>query len=160
MPRAAEKKIAGQIMSVEGNIAELGQYQVVTFNRGARDGVEVGHVFAIYRRGETVRDGRNVETATGPGFWSRLKFWDQPPPNDGTPPKVGVAIGNGAVKLPDERTGLLFIFRVFDVIKPYPANRLEKFHGGFGIMADDAMAGIYANLALRLLIWLVPAWIH
>jgi len=53
-----------------------------------------------------------------------------------------------------------FIFRVFDVIKPYPANRLEKFHGGFGIMADDAMAGVYANLVLRLLIWLLPAWIH
>lgn len=52
------------------------------------------------------------------------------------------------------------IFRVFDVIKPYPANRLEKLHGGFGIMADDAMAGIYANLVLRLLIWLLPAWIH
>ncbi len=53
-----------------------------------------------------------------------------------------------------------FIFRVFDVIKPYPANRLEKLHGGFGIMADDAMAGIYANLMLRLLMWLLPAWIH
>ena len=53
-----------------------------------------------------------------------------------------------------------FIFRVFDVIKPYPANRLEKLHGGFGIMADDAMAGIYANLLLRLVIWLLPAWIH
>ena len=53
-----------------------------------------------------------------------------------------------------------FLFRVFDVIKPYPANRLEKFHGGFGIMADDAMAGVYANLSLRLLMWLLPAWIH
>jgi phosphatidylglycerophosphatase A len=52
------------------------------------------------------------------------------------------------------------LFRVFDVIKPYPANRLEQLHGGFGIMADDAMAGIYANLSLRLLIWLLPAWIH
>jgi phosphatidylglycerophosphatase A len=52
------------------------------------------------------------------------------------------------------------IFRVFDVIKPFPADRLEKFHGGFGIMADDAMAGVYANLVLRVLIWLLPAWIH
>ena len=52
------------------------------------------------------------------------------------------------------------IFRVFDVIKPFPADRLEKFHGGFGIMADDAMAGVYANLVLRFLIWLLPAWIH
>lgn len=53
-----------------------------------------------------------------------------------------------------------FLFRVFDVIKPYPANRLETFHGGLGIMADDAMAGVYANLALRALMWLLPAWIH
>lgn len=52
------------------------------------------------------------------------------------------------------------LFRIFDIIKPYPANRLEKFHGGFGIMADDAMAGIYANLALRLIMWLAPAWVH
>jgi phosphatidylglycerophosphatase A len=41
------------------------------------------------------------------------------------------------------------LFRVFDVIKPYPANRLEQLHGGVGVMADDAMAAIYANLVLR-----------
>jgi len=50
------------------------------------------------------------------------------------------------------------LFRVFDVIKPFPADRLEKFHGGFGIMADDAMAGVYANLALRALMWFLPDW--
>ena len=37
-------------------------------------------------------------------------------------------------------------------IKPYPAGRLEHLHGGPGIMLDDAMAGVYANLALRALI--------
>jgi len=42
------------------------------------------------------------------------------------------------------------LFRVFDVIKPYPANKLEQLHGGVGVMADDGMAAIYANLALRL----------
>jgi phosphatidylglycerophosphatase A len=52
------------------------------------------------------------------------------------------------------------LFRVMDIIKPYPANRLEKYHGGFGIMADDAMAGVYANICLRILIWLLPSWIH
>ena len=41
------------------------------------------------------------------------------------------------------------LFRVADVIKPYPANRLERLPGGVGVMADDAMAAIYANLALR-----------
>ena len=52
-----------------------------------------------------------------------------------------------------------FIFRVFDVIKPYPAGRLESLHGGLGVMADDAMAAIYSNLTLRALIWILPAWI-
>jgi phosphatidylglycerophosphatase A len=42
-----------------------------------------------------------------------------------------------------------FMFRLFDVIKPYPSDRLERLHGGVGVMADDAMAAIYANLALR-----------
>ena len=49
-----------------------------------------------------------------------------------------------------------FLFRIFDVVKPYPANRLERLPGGVGIMADDVMAGVYANLALRrlpLVIW-------
>jgi phosphatidylglycerophosphatase A len=46
------------------------------------------------------------------------------------------------------------LFRLFDVVKPYPANRLEKLHGGVGVMADDGMAAVYANLALRTGIWL------
>ncbi len=51
------------------------------------------------------------------------------------------------------------LFRIYDVIKPYPAGRFERLHGGLGVMADDAMAGVYANLTLRLLLWLLPAWI-
>ena len=42
-----------------------------------------------------------------------------------------------------------FLFRVADVIKPYPANQLERLPGGVGVMADDGMAAVYANLALR-----------
>ena len=48
--------------------------------------------------------------------------------------------------------GFLF-FRATDVVKPYPSNRLERLPGGIGVMADDAMAAIYANLALRAAIW-------
>ena len=51
------------------------------------------------------------------------------------------------------------LFRIFDVIKPYPAGRFERLHGGLGVMADDAMAAVYANLSLRLVMWLLPAWI-
>ena len=43
------------------------------------------------------------------------------------------------------------LFRIADIIKPFPANRLEQLHGGLGIMADDAMAAVYANLALQIL---------
>ncbi|MBI4486688.1 MAG: phosphatidylglycerophosphatase A, partial [Acidobacteria bacterium] len=49
--------------------------------------------------------------------------------------------------------GAFLIFRVADVVKPYPANRFERFRGGVGVMADDGMAAVYANLALRAAIW-------
>lgn len=50
------------------------------------------------------------------------------------------------------------LFRIYDVIKPFPAGRLEALHGGLGVMADDAMAAIYANLTLRAVLWLLPGW--
>jgi phosphatidylglycerophosphatase A len=44
------------------------------------------------------------------------------------------------------------LFRLFDIFKPYPAGRLEHLHGGFGIMADDVVAGIYGAIATAVLI--------
>ena len=41
--------------------------------------------------------------------------------------------------------------RIFDIYKPFPLKSLEKIPGGWGVMLDDVGAGIYANLALRLL---------
>ena len=51
------------------------------------------------------------------------------------------------------------LFRVLDVLKPFPARRLERLHGGFGVMSDDAMAAIYANLLLRGAYYLAPGWL-
>ena len=51
--------------------------------------------------------------------------------------------------------GAFLLFRIADIVKPFPANRLERLPGGIGIMADDIMAGIYANVALRLTLALV-----
>ena len=51
-----------------------------------------------------------------------------------------------------------FVFRVFDVVKPYPSPRFERWPGGLGVMADDAMAGIYANLVVRGGMALMPTW--
>jgi phosphatidylglycerophosphatase A len=42
------------------------------------------------------------------------------------------------------------LFRLFDIAKPFPCRRLEKLPGGWGIMADDWMAGVYAAICLRL----------
>ena len=45
-----------------------------------------------------------------------------------------------------------FLFRAFDMFKIYPINRLEALPGGFGIMLDDVMAGLYTNIILHLAI--------
>ncbi|PWT83819.1 MAG: phosphatidylglycerophosphatase A [Blastocatellia bacterium] len=45
--------------------------------------------------------------------------------------------------------GGFLLFRLADIIKPYPANRFERLPGGMGVMADDAVAAVYANLLLR-----------
>lgn len=52
-----------------------------------------------------------------------------------------------------------FLFRAFDILKPYPADRLERLPGGVGVMADDAMAAIYANLALWALLAVI-GWVR
>jgi phosphatidylglycerophosphatase A len=43
------------------------------------------------------------------------------------------------------------LFRIFDIVKPYPAHKLERMHGGVGIMADDLVAGLYAFLGVMLI---------
>jgi phosphatidylglycerophosphatase A len=50
------------------------------------------------------------------------------------------------------------IFRVLDVIKPWPAGRFERLPGGLGVMADDGMAALYGNLIMQALLWAAPAW--
>ena len=52
-----------------------------------------------------------------------------------------------------------FIFRILDIVKPYPSGRFERLPGGWGVMADDAMAAVYGNLVLRLLNIVWPGWV-
>jgi phosphatidylglycerophosphatase A len=59
--------------------------------------------------------------------------------------------------LPLSLTNLLlgfFLFRLFDIWKPAPIRKLEYLKNGVGIMADDLVAGIYANVALQAILWL------
>lgn len=64
--------------------------------------------------------------------------------------------------LPVNLTGAIvgfFIFRLLDVVKPWPSGQLERLPGGLGVMADDGMAAIYGNLAMHALIALLPGWL-
>jgi len=88
-PHAPVAKIRGRIMTIYGGgrVGEGGPQSIVTINRGRADGVEVGHVLALYNKGGTVRDVS--------------KPVDAP---------------DARLQLPDERAGLAFVFRVFDRI--------------------------------------------
>jgi phosphatidylglycerophosphatase A len=47
----------------------------------------------------------------------------------------------------------LVLFRIFDIWKPAPVRQLERLPGGFGVMADDVMAGLYGAVVLALARW-------
>ncbi|MEO6746814.1 MAG: LysM domain-containing protein [Caldimonas sp.] len=81
-PHAPQAPLSGQIVSIYGEALTAGQNQIVALNRGARDGMERGHVLALWRDG--VRAIDKTDSA------------------------------RTLMKLPDERHGMLFVFRVFD----------------------------------------------
>ncbi|RMH83028.1 LysM peptidoglycan-binding domain-containing protein [Pseudomonas sp. AOB-7] len=80
MPSEPAGEIDGLILDVPRGVTQIGQFDVVTLNKGARDGLEIGNVLAVYKTGETVRD----------------------------------RITGESVKIPDERSGLLMVFRTYD----------------------------------------------
>jgi hypothetical protein len=82
VPHAPEKQIKGRVISVYGAVEEGASHSIVTLSRGAREGLEVGHVLALSRSGV-------IATNT---FQDRQETY----------------------QLPDERYGLLFVFRVFE----------------------------------------------
>jgi LysM repeat protein len=82
VPHAPDRPMAGQIAAIYGDALNAGQNQIVALNRGKRDGVERGHVFALWRDGEAVMDKTRDKAQ--------------------------------AIKLPDERHGVLFVFEVYE----------------------------------------------
>lgn len=60
LPRAPESHIAASVISVYGGVSQAGQNTVITLNKGLREGLEVGHVLALYHKGEVVKhEGNN-----------------------------------------------------------------------------------------------------
>lgn len=110
-PRAPSKMIQGKIVALSLGVAEAGQYSIVSINRGKRDGLEVGHVLATYRFGETVPTDDAGMAAKLKGMLPNFVVPDAvvTSPDPRTQAKL-----QREVKLPNERSGLVFVFRVFD----------------------------------------------
>ncbi len=64
LPHAPVKKISAQIISIYGGMQQAGQNAVVTLNKGSRDGLENGHVLALYQRGELIPSGGAFDADT------------------------------------------------------------------------------------------------
>ena len=95
------------------------------------------------------------------GIWSGTlaeRYFGTTDPSQGVIDEVvGMLITLFAIHAGWAGLGVGFLlFRMFDVIKPFPAGRLEDLPGGLGMMADDAMAAVYANVVLRVLIMVWP----
>jgi phosphatidylglycerophosphatase A len=71
---------------------------------------------------------------------------------------VGQWVTLATLPLTPLTAGLGFLlFRGMDIVKPWPARDLERVPGGWGIMADDVAAGVYAHLVLRVFLLVWPA---
>jgi hypothetical protein len=91
-PHAPGTSISGHIIGTRGSLGETGPQNVVTLNKGKNDGLEPGHVLALLRLGRTTYESTGVRRWFG--WFGREKI--------------------EAIKLPDERYGLVFVFRTFD----------------------------------------------
>jgi hypothetical protein len=120
MPRSPGKPLRGLIMSVDGGVSEVGQYQIVSLNRGSRDGVEAGHVLATYRRGtyiDSTESAPLLDTGWFRGWGGRpVPVVPDPPYSQPEDSKAAPApdARAGPLRLPDERNGLVLVFRVFE----------------------------------------------
>jgi hypothetical protein len=88
IPHTPSQDVRGQIMAVVDGVSLIGQYRVVALNRGGDHGLSVGHVLAIDRAGEVVRDGSCRRS--------------------------GLTLCKGTLKLPDERAGTVLVFKTYD----------------------------------------------
>ncbi len=96
VPHAPDSAISGRIIKIYGGVAEAGPQSIVSISRGSADGIEVGHVLAINRYGRVIKDPEYVKE------------------KDAKDTKSASELEPGMVKLPDERIGLLMVFRVFE----------------------------------------------
>jgi hypothetical protein len=136
LPHAPEGKISGRIISAYGSLSDSGRYQTVVINRGLLDGLEPGVVLAVYREGQavTLTQGEKDRMAwvndkskgiPDGGAWLYSDVRCLKENSKATYDQVvdvrnsfrSTCLGNNsdrAVKLPDTRSGLVMVYRVYD----------------------------------------------
>lgn len=65
-PSAPDDQVRGVMIAVDGGVNNIGQYDVVTVNRGVREGLKVGNVLAVFKKGQMVKDPNTAEMVTLP----------------------------------------------------------------------------------------------
>ena len=124
VPRAPQKPVRAYIISAYGNLGETGPLGIVALSKGSRDGLEVGNVLAIYTSSQiakrTGRYGLRTSALYGREGLSgsdspRTYYNPEMTPRDGPLYGKTEPIDQALIrKLPDERYGLLMVFRTFD----------------------------------------------
>lgn len=120
VPHAPQKSIRGRIVSAYGNLQETGPSSIVALSKGSKDGLEVGSVLAIYRHQSGSRYAQRTQPLYGRSGPTgsdapRDYYNEQLSPRDGpvyTPRDP--SRDNDIANLPDERYGLVMVFRTFD----------------------------------------------
>jgi hypothetical protein len=118
VPRAPWRPVRGRIVNTYGSLGETGPLGIVALSKGSSDGLEVGHVLAIHRSQSTQRyDLRRSPLYGKQGITAddspRTYYTEELTPRDAPLYQRGQAISEGD-KLPDERYGLVMVFRTFD----------------------------------------------
>jgi hypothetical protein len=120
VPHAPGKPLRGRIVSTYGSLGEGGPLSIVTLSKGSRDGLEVGHVLAIYRSQSTARYELRTSPLYGRAGLSgndrpRYYYGDDATPRDAPLYRRATPVTDAEIaKLPDERYGLVMVFRTFD----------------------------------------------
>jgi hypothetical protein len=120
VPHAPAKPVRARIVSSYGGLGEAGPLSIVTLSKGSQDGLEAGHVLAIYRSQSSAR----YELRTSPLYGRsgpsgsdapRAYYGDDLTPRDAPLFQRATPVTDAQIaKLPDERYGLLMVFRTFD----------------------------------------------
>lgn len=125
VPHAAPDDIRGRIISTYGEASDVGRNSIVAINRGTADGLEQGHVLAILREGTSVTTSKKDDGDAPKEGYINLERNDDGSLKRDEQGRIQTRIGNRRldgkttepakeIKLPDERIGLLMVFRTFE----------------------------------------------